>query len=133
MISINHEINSTFILHETDLKKTEQIILDKERDLIYRVVLEKYTKQYVNRQRRINTIKSPFKKARIILQDLLGENMENIQIEEVIDFSPVELEKKVTKKILSKLSYSECLTYLSDTKKHGLKNTNKHWRKKIEK
>ena len=59
--------------------------------------------------------------------------MENIQIEEVIDFSPVELEKKVTKKILSKLSYSECLTYLSDTKKHGLKNTNKHWRKKIEK
>ena len=131
MISINNEIKSTFILLETDLTKTDQVILKHERDLIYTVVIEKYTKQYINRQRRINSIKSPFKRARNILQEILGENMEKIQIEEVVDLLPLETEKKVTKDITSKLSYSECFTYLSDTKKHGLKNTNKFWKEKM--
>lgn len=131
MISINNEIKSTLIFLETDLKKTNQVILEHERDLINRVVVEKYTKQYINRVRRINSIKTPFKRVRKILQDVLGENIEKIQFEEVIDLLPLETEKQVTKEIISKLSYSECLAYLSDTKKHGLKNTNKFWKEKI--
>jgi len=131
VISINHEIEATYVLIETELEKTNQVIFDFEKELIYRIVTEKYSRQYINRQRRINALKSPFIRLKEILQDVLGENMEKIRIEEVLDLSELENEKKRTWQIISNFSYIECLTFLSDVKKHGLKTANKKWEYKI--
>ena len=132
MISINHDLESTYISMEKNLEKADQVILGYEKELIYRVVIEKFSKQFINRQRRINSIKSPFIRAREILQEVLGENMEAIRIEEVIDLSPLEKEKELAWEIISNLSYIECVTYFDNTKKHGLKKANKMWKAKKE-
>ena len=109
---------------EESLVKTEEIVLNFQKDLIYEVVTNQFSDQYIKRQKRLNNIISPFKKAREILQDMLGENIEKIETEDYIDMTPVEIEKKKSKKIISHLSYEESVKYLFDAKKHGLKQTN---------
>ena len=131
MISINHEIKANYVLIETELEKTNQVILGFEKELIYSIVTEKYSRQYINRQRRINALKSPFRRVREILQDALGENMEKIRIDEVLDLGTLENEKKRTWQIISNFSYIECVTYLGDVKKHGLKRANNIWEEKV--
>ena len=109
---------------EESLRKTEEIVLSFQKELIFEIVTKQFSDQYIKRQRRINAIKSPFAKVRGILQEVLGENIEKMETEEYIDMIPVEVEKKKTKKYLTNLSYEEYIKYLLDVKKHGLKKTN---------
>jgi hypothetical protein len=63
-------------------------------------------------------------KARELLQEMLGENIEKIATEEYIDMSPVEIEKDNTREILENLSYEESVKYIIEANKNGLKKTN---------
>ena len=99
-------------------------MLSFQKDLIYDIITKQFSDQYIRRQKRINTLKSPFTKAREILQDIIGENVEKIKTEEYIDMTPVDIENTKAKEILSHLSYKESIKYLLDVSKHGLKKTN---------
>jgi len=109
---------------EESLGRTEDVVLSFQKELIYEIVTNQFSDQYIKRQRRLNTIKSPFIKAREILQEILGENIEKIETEEYIDMTPVEVEKKKSRKILTHLSYEESIKYLLGANKHGLKQMN---------
>ena len=123
-ISIKLDIDTELVRMEENLRNTEEVVLSFQKELIYEIVTKQFSDQYIRRQKRINTLKSPFTKAREILQEILGENMEKIMTEEYIDLTPVDIEKKNTKEILSHLSYEESIKYLLDVNKHGLKKTN---------
>ena len=130
MISINDDIESTLSNLENNLRKTNKVTLEYEKDLLYSLITEKHRNQFIKRQNRINALKSPFIKARGVLQGILGENIEEIRVVEVLDLSGLEEENQRTKKIIYLLSHSECLEYFNDTNKHGLNRANKMWRKK---
>jgi hypothetical protein len=130
VISINDDIESTLSNLENNLRKTNKVTLEYEKDLLYSLITEKHRNQFIKRQNRINALKSPFIKARGVLQGILGENIEEIQVVEVLDLSGLEEENQRTKKIIYLLSHSECLEYFNDTNKYGLNRANKMWRKK---
>ncbi len=130
VISINDDIESTLSNLENNLRKTNKVTLEYEKDLLYSLITEKHRNQFIKRQNRINALKSPFIKARGVLQGILGENIEEIRVVEVLDLSGLEEENQRTKKIIYLLSHSESLEYFNDTNKYGLNRANKMWRKK---
>lgn len=131
MISINNDIETLYVSFEGNLKKTNEVILNNNKELIFKVVTAKYTRQFIKKQRRINTLKSPFKKIKTLLQEIIGENIEKVQIEEVIDTTQLENEKRITLEIIQNLLYSECLRFLLDINKYGLKQANTIWYKRF--
>ena len=123
-ISIKLELDAEQVLLEESLRKTEEVVLDFQKELIYEIVTKRFSDQYIKRQKRLNALKSPFIKVREILQEVLGENIEKINTQEYIDTTPVDVEKKNTRKNLSCLSYEESINYLVNVNKHGLRKTN---------
>jgi hypothetical protein len=105
-------------------------MLEYQKHVLFNVIVEKHHQLFIKRQRRINALKSPFIKARGVLAGILGENIEEINSEEVIDTSGFDEEKKRTSEIMDSLSYQKYLEYYNDTLKYGLNRTNKVWRKK---
>ena len=132
MISINDEINSALLRLEINIKETISVTEKYQKDLLYKIITVKYRDQYINRQRRINTLKSPFIKAREALHGLLGDNIEKIRVEEYIDTSGLEEEYKKTKKIMNELNYRQMINYYHDALKHGLNRANNNWIRKID-
>lgn len=130
MISINDEIESTLTSFEKSLEKTNRVTERHQKEILYEIITEKHKTQFIKRQRRINAIKSPFIKARGVLQGILGENIEEIREEEVIDLSGLEKEKRRTKILMDRLDHRERIEYYIDTLKGGLNRANKTWRKK---
>ena len=123
-ISINQEIETAWVYLEESLRKTNEEVIQFQKELIYEVVTKQFSDQYIRKQRRLNSLKSPFIKARELLQEMLGENIEKIATEEYIDMSPVEIEKDNTREILENLSYEESVKYIIEANKNGLKKTN---------
>ena len=123
-ISINQEIETARVYLEESLRKTNEEVIQFQKELIYEVVTKQFSDQYIRKQRRLNSLKSPFMKARELLQEMLGENIEKIATEEYIDMSPVEIEKDNTREILENLSYEESVKYIIEANKNGLKKTN---------
>ncbi len=130
MISINDDIESTLTSLEKSLELTNRVTERHQKEILYEVITEKYKTQFIKRQRRINAIKSPFIKARGVLQGILGENIEEIREEEVIDLSGIEKENRRTKSLMDILDHRERIEYYLDTLKGGLNRANKIWRKK---
>ena len=128
MISINDEIKITISKLEKNLEITNRVTEAYQKDILYQVITEKYKSQYIKRQRRINALKSPFIKARGVLQGILGENIEEINDEEVINFDGLIEENERTRIILDRLNFHECIEYFEDTLKYGLNRANKIWR-----
>lgn len=130
MISIENEINSTLSLLEGSLNKTTPVIEVYQKDLLYKIITLNYRDKYINRQRRIYTLKSPFFKAREALHGMLGDNIEKISVEEYIDTSVLEEENKKTKNVINALDYRQIIHYFHDTLKQGLKRANNKWTRK---
>ena len=130
MIFINDEIESTLISLERNLEETNQVAERYQKEILYEIITEKYKTQFIKRQRRINALKSPFIKARGILQGILGESIEEIHEEEVIDLCGFEEENQRTRNIMDTQNYLESIEYYKDSLKYGLNRTNKIWRKK---
>jgi hypothetical protein len=129
-MSINDEIKSTLSSLERNLEVTNRVTEIFQKEILYEIIIKKSKTKYVRRQRRIIALKSPFVKARGALQGILGENIEEIHEEEVIDLSGLEEENRRTKKIMSTLNILESIEYYKDTLKYGRNRTNKTWRKK---
>ena len=115
-----------------DLRVTNKQVETFQKEILYRVITEGYKSEYIKRQRRINSIKSPFIKVKGILQSILGENIEEMHEEEVIDLEGLFEENKRTRIMLNELNYKNCILYFDDTVKFGLNRANKIWRKKIQ-
>jgi len=128
VISINDEIKITLSKLEKNLELTNRVTEAYQKDILYKVITEKYKSQYIKRQRRINALKSPFIKARGVLQGILGENIEEIHDDEVINFDGLIEENERTRIILDRLNFRECIEYFEDTLKYGLNRANKIWR-----
>lgn len=129
-MSINDEIKSTLSSLERNLEVTNRITERFQKEILYEIIIIKGKSKYVKRQRRIIALKSPFVKARWALQGILGENIEEIHEEEVIDLSGLEEENRRTKTIMSTLNILESIEYYKDTLKYGRNRANKTWRKK---
>lgn len=130
-ISINEEIEFFNLNLEKHLEKTNTIAERHHKNLLYSKIIEKHKDQYIKRQKRIIAFKSPFVKARGVLQGILGESIENIQEEEVIDLTGLKEENQKTRNIINTLNYRESIKYFGDTQKHNLNRVNKNWKKKL--
>ena len=128
MISIKNDLETDYVSLAYELEKTNPNILNKYKELIYEVIADRYTKQFMRNQRRINALKSPFRIVKSALQEVLGENIEPVMVEEVIDTTQLENEKNKSREILENLSYQECLNFLQTANKHGLKRANIIWK-----
>ena len=130
MISINDEIESTLTSLERNLEVTNRVTERYQKEILYEIIIKKNKTKFIKRQRRIIAFKSPFIKARGVLQGILGENIEEIREEEVIDLSGLEEENRRTKIIMNTLNILESIEYYKDTLKYGRNRANKIWRKK---
>ena len=129
-MSINDEIESTLTSLERNLDVTNQITERFQKEILYEIIIKKSKTKFIKRQRRIIALKSPFVKAKGALQGILGENIEEIHEEEVIDLSGLEEENRRTKTIMSTLNILEGIEYYQDALKYGRNRANKTWRKK---
>jgi len=129
-MSINDEIKSTLNSLERNLEVTNRVTERYQKEILYEIIIKKNKTKYIKRQRRIIALKSPFVKARGALQGILGENIEEIHEEEVIDLSGLEEENQRTKIIMNTLNILESIEYYKDTLKYGRNRANKTWRKK---
>ena len=129
-MSINDEIESTLTSLERNLDVTNQITERFQKEILYEIIIKKSKTKFIKRQRRIIALKSPFVKAKGALQGILGENIEEIHEEEVIDLSGLEEENRRTKTIMSTLNILESIKYYQDALKYGRNRANKTWRKK---
>ena len=129
-MSINDEIESTLTSLERNLDVTNQITERFQKEILYEIIIKKSKTKFIKRQRRIIALKSPFVKAKEALQGILGENIEEIHEEEVIDLSGLEEENRRTKTIMSTLNILESIEYYQDALKYGRNRANKTWRKK---
>ena len=129
-MSINDEIESTLTSLERNLDVTNQISERFQKEILYEIIIKKSKTKFIKRQRRIIALKSPFVKAKGALQGILGENIEEIHEEEVIDLSGFEEENRRTKTIMSTLNILESIEYYQDALKYGRNRANKTWRKK---
>ena len=118
-MSFNEEIKSTLSNLERNLEVTNRVTERFQKEILYEIILKNSKTKYVKRQRRIIALKSPFVKARGALQGILGENIEEIQEEEVIDLSGLEEENRRTKTIMSTLNILESIEYYKDTLRYG--------------
>ena len=126
-ISINNEIEASLLLFQNSLK-TNNIVSDAfQRDILYNVIIKKNISRYVKRQNQINSLKSPFVKIRGVLQGIIGESIEEIKEEEIIDLSSLDEIHQTTKGILDRLEYLECIDYYKDAMKSNLNRVNKKW------
>ena len=130
MISINDDVESTLLILEHDLEETNIHIKFFHKELLHRVIASKNIDRFIKRQRRINYLKSPFIKARGVLQSILGESIEEIRDEEVIDLSSLDEEQDVARNILDNHSYPECIEYFKEALKNSVTKANKTWSKK---
>ncbi len=130
MISINDEIESTLTSLERNLEVTNRVTERYQKEILYEIIIKKNKTKFIKRQRRIIALKSPFIKARGVLQGILGENIEEIREEEVIDLSGLEEENRRTKILMNTLNILESIEYYKDTLKYGWNRANKIWRKK---
>jgi len=129
-MSINSEIESTLTSLERNLGLTNRITEGFQKEILYEIIIKKSKTKFIKRQRRIIALKSPFVKAKGALQGILGENIEEIHEEEVIDLSGLEEENRRTQTIMSTLNILESIEYYKDTLKYGRSRANKTWRKK---
>ena len=129
-MSINDEIESTLTSLERNLEETNRVTERYQKEILYKIIIKKNKTKFIKRQRRIIALKSPFIKARGALQGILGENVEKINEEEVIDLSGFEEENRRTKIIMNTLNILESIEYYKDTLKYGRNRANKTWRKK---
>ena len=129
-MSINDEIESTLTRLERNLEETNRVTERYQKEILYKIIIKKNKTKFIKRQRRIIALKSPFIKARGALQGILGENVEKINEEEVIDLSGFEEENRRTKIIMNTLNILESIEYYKDTLKYGRNRANKTWRKK---
>lgn len=129
-MSINDEIESTLTRLERNLEETNRVTERYQKEILYKIIIKKNKTKFIKRQRRIIALKSPFIKARGALQGILGENVEKINEEEVIDLSGLEEENRRTKIIMNTLNILESIEYYKDTLKYGRNRANKTWRKK---
>ena len=129
-MSINDEIESTLTRLERNLEETNRVTERYQKEILYKIIIKKNKTKFIKRQRRIIALKSPFIKARGVLQGILGENIEEIHEEEVIDLSGLEEENRRTKIIMNTLNILESIEYYKDTLKYGRNRANKTWRKK---
>lgn len=127
MISISGEVEHVLGSLEEELGRSSPVVLGYVRGLVYEVVAERYTVQYVKRRRRINALKSPFKTVRDMLQEIVGENIETVGDGVVIDTGVLDGEKGVARGVLDGLSYSDCLEFLRYSNRHGLVKANRRW------
>lgn len=130
MISINDEIESTLTNLERNLEVTNRVTERYQKEILYEIIIKKNKTKFIKRQRRIIALKSPFIKARGVLQGILGENIEEIREEEIIDLSGLEEENRRTKIIMNPLNILASIEYFKDTLKYGRNRANKIWRKK---
>ena len=129
-MSINDEIQSTLTSLERNLDVTNRVTERFQKEILYEIIIKKSKTKFIKRQRRIIALKSPFVKARGALQGILGENIEEIHEEEVIDLSGLEEENRRTKTLMNTLNILESIEYYKDTLKYGRNRANKTWRKK---
>ena len=129
-MSINDEIESTLTSLERNLDVTNRVTERFQKEILYEIIIKKSKTKFIKRQRRIIALKSPFVKAKGALQGILGENIEEIHEEEVIDLSGLEEENRRTKTIMSTLNILESIEYYQDALKYGRNRANKTWRKK---
>ena len=129
-MSINADIESTLTSLERNLDVTNRVTERFQKEILYEIIIKKSKTKFIKRQRRIIAIKSPFVKAKGALQGILGENIEEIHEEEVIDLSGLEVENQRTKIIMNTLNILESIEYYKDTIKYGRNRANKTWRKK---
>ena len=127
MISINTDVNYLNDKLKNNLKKTEKIVEIYQKQFLYSVIVQEYKKQYIKNQRRIYVVKSPILTVKNILQNILGENIENLDFIESLDFSVLDEENSRTKNIIDKLNYNSYIKYYDEINKYGLKKTNKKW------
>ena len=119
------------LLFENNVGSTDRVTDKYQRDILHRVIVNKNVDRYVKRQRKIQSLKSPFLKIKDTLQGILGENIEEIRDEELIDLSSQDDLHETSKKILESLEYLDCITYFKEAIKKNLKRTNNKWVKKI--
>ena len=129
-MSINDEIESTLTSLERNLDVTNRVTERFQKEILYEIIIKKSKTKFIKRQRRIIALKSPFVKVKGALQGILGENIEEIHEEEVIDLSGLEEENRRTKTIMSTLNILESIEYYQDALKYGRNRANKTWRKK---
>ena len=103
MIYIKNDIESVYTALERLLEDTNPIILEHNRELIFKVVVENHKAQFIRRQHRINSLMSPIRIVRELLQEIIGENVEKVQLEEVINLTPIKEDINNTRKILNNL------------------------------
>ena len=127
MISINDKIDSTLQFLEKSLQETNNHIESYQKEILHCEITKKNIDRYIKRQRRINSLKSPFRKARGVLQGILGESIEEIQDEELIDTSSLDEEHEVAKSILDDHTYPECIEFFKQVQKNNLNRVNKKW------
>ena len=127
MISINDEIDATLQFLEKSLQETNNHIESYQKEILHSEITKKNIDRYIKRQRRINSLKSPFRKARGVLQGILGESIEEIQDEELIDTSSLDEEHEVAKSILDDHTYTECIEFFKQVQKNNLNRVNKKW------
>jgi hypothetical protein len=129
VISIIDDIETTLLILENNLESTNNVTESFQRDILHKVITIKNIDRYIKRQRRINSLKSPFIKARGVLQGILGENIEEIQDEELIDLTSLNEEHDLARNILDNLTYPECIEYFKTVLKNSLSKANKKWSK----
>ena len=126
-ISINKEVDASLLLFQNSLKANNIVSDAFQRDILYNVIIKKNISRYVKRQNQINSLKSPFIKIRGVLQGIIGESIEEIKEEEIIDLSSLDEVHQTTRLILDRLEYLECIDYYKDAMKSNLNRVNKKW------
>lgn len=128
MISINQDIESTLISLEENLAGTILATEKYQKDLLLRLINEKYRNQYITKQRRISALKSPFSTTLGVIRGIFRGKQEEFKKEE-IDMSSLEDECNRTMEIMNSLEHVQLINYFNDTVKLGLKKTNNQWNK----
>ena len=128
-ISINKEIDASLLIFQNSLEANNIVTDAFQREILYNVIVKKNISRYVKRQNQINSLKSPFVRIRGVLQGIIGESIEEIKEEEIIDLSSLDEIHVTTKEILNRLEYLECIDYYMDAMKSNLNRVNKKWNK----
>jgi hypothetical protein len=130
VISIKQDLESTLLSFEENLAGTLSATEEYQKELILRLINEKYKNQFIKKQRRINALKSPFYTTLGLIRGILGGEQEEFK-EKEIDKSDLENEQIRTKEIINSLEYVQLINYFKDTVKQGLIKTNNQWKKHL--
>ncbi|MBD3207671.1 hypothetical protein GF319_15180 [Candidatus Bathyarchaeota archaeon] len=128
MKSIKNDVESTLLSLEENLVETSPRVEQYQKDLLFKVMKERSTDQYIAQQRRIRALRDPISTAIGVFQRFLGDNKVETQ-ELEIDTSILEVDFQDTRMILDSLDLEQSIRFFNESMKHGLKKSNQRWMK----